>query len=317
MASLLFLLFMRQRCFGSHSADVEATIFMAKLIRNSAPELWSAMIALASKSKALARLNNCEPVALSEFYGGRAYNWPVVGCGCAPEADSLGCVFDLRFDPEDFLQLSEDQLVSVIRSPRKALRYVAANKQPILLPIDFVRDGRCGIDAKDDLIFRRANIIANEDGFRRRACRALAKRFEKEGEPAQCVEERIYDQFPSASDAQLMRKFHRVPWQARIPLLDQLGDDRFRELGYRLIHIEQPYILTETKRLQLDVWLHKRLHGPSRLPNRMLVDAIKESERLMAVSEINSQSLMAETNQWLKNWRRSVTADFSDPGKAA
>ena len=119
----------------------------------------------------------------------------MVGCGCAPEADSLGCVFDLRFDPEDFLQLSEDQLVSVIRSPRKALRYVAANKQPILLPIDFVRDGRCGIDAKDDLILRRANIIANEDGFRRRACRALAKIFEKEGEPAQCVEERLMTNF--------------------------------------------------------------------------------------------------------------------------
>jgi exodeoxyribonuclease-1 len=45
-------------------ADVEATIFMTKFIRNNAPELWSAMIALASKSKALARLNNCEPMAL-------------------------------------------------------------------------------------------------------------------------------------------------------------------------------------------------------------------------------------------------------------
>jgi exonuclease I len=151
--------------------------------------------------------------------GGRAYNWPVVGCGCAAEADSLGCVFDLRFDPEDFLQFSEDELVSVMRSQRKALRYVAANKQPILLPIDFARDLRCGINVKDGLILSRANIVANEEGFRRRACRALARRFEREGEPAEYVEDRIYDQFPSFSDQQLMRSFHLVPWEQRISIV--------------------------------------------------------------------------------------------------
>lgn len=298
-------------------ADVEATIFVAKLIRNSAAELWSTMMALASKRQALARLNDCELMVLSEFYGGRAYSWPVVGCGCAPEADSLGCVFDLRFDPEDFLQLSEDELVAVMHGPRKALRYVAANKQPILLPISFVRDGRSGINVKDEVIMRRANIVADDDEFRKRACRALAKRFEKEGEPAEQVEERIYDHFPSSSDQQLMRTFHLVPWEQRIAIVSQLADPRFRELGYRLIHTEQPQILPGSVRAQLDAWRRERLLGIAGTPYRTIADAIREADDTVATTEDEHQGLVPELRRWLTEWRDVTKVTVPDEPKAA
>jgi exonuclease I len=184
---------------------------------------------------------------------------------------------------------------------------VAANKQPILLPIDFVRDGRSGINIKDDLILRRANIVANEDGFRRRACRALAKRFEKEGEPAQYVEERIYDKFASLRDSQLLRKFHLIPWEARISILNQLDDARFVELGYRIIHIERPQILPENIRSQLDAWRQERLNGPMGARFRTLADAIREADNLVGTSDAEPQALVSDVRAWLAKWRDSTT----------
>ena len=76
----------------------------------------------------------------------------------------------------------------------------------------------------------------------------------------------IDDQFPSATDAKLMRKFHLVPWEARISILSQLDDARFRELGYRLIHIEQPQMLPGNMRAQLDAWRQERLLGLAETP---------------------------------------------------
>lgn len=202
-------------------------------------------------------------------------------------------------------------------SPRKALRYVAANKQPILLPIDFARDLRCGINVKDGLVLSRANIVANEDEFRRRACRALAKRFEKEGELAECVEERLYDQFPSSSDQQLMLTFHLVPWEHRISIVGQLADPRLRELGYRLIYIEQPQILPGNVRAQFDTWRRERLLGPPQMRYRTIANAIQEADNLIPCTEGEAQALASAAKLWLADWRDSTRSKFPSMLKAA
>ncbi|MGA7535060.1 MAG: hypothetical protein WBW27_24585, partial [Pseudolabrys sp.] len=84
---------------------------------------------LRSKRAVTARLNERGSFFLTEVYGTTPSVIPLAGCGTAPGADSLGCAFDLRYDPREYLMLGEDELLSVMNSRKKALRYVPCNKQ--------------------------------------------------------------------------------------------------------------------------------------------------------------------------------------------
>jgi hypothetical protein len=113
---------------------------------------------------------------------------------------------------------------------------------------------------------------------------------------------RAVEQFPSSSDAQLMRKFHAVPWNARISIVNELDDARFRELGYRLIHIEQAQMLPGSIRSQLDAWRQERLGGPTGAPYRTLADAIQEANNLDGTPDSDSRALVSDIKGWLANW---------------
>jgi exonuclease I len=252
---------------------------------------------------------------LTEFYGGRPYCWPVIGCGCSPDSDTLGCVFDLSFDPSDFLSLSEDELVSVLLSPRKALRYVATNKQPILIPFELAPASLFGSLSKAE-IFQRAKTVRADREFCEKACRALARRFSSQREPAQYVEEQIYDGFPCSSDVELMRQFHRAPWDARTGILDRLEDQRCRELGYRLMHVERPEVLAITTRLRLDAWRHDRLLGTPgvSVPYRTFSDAIREAEDLARTGEREWFHQLLAIKEWLEQSEDRLAKSRTAPG---
>lgn len=66
-------------------ADVEATIYMAKLVRTRTPNLWDAMMATANKNAAIDVLEENHALALVECYYGRHNITPVTWCGQNPE----------------------------------------------------------------------------------------------------------------------------------------------------------------------------------------------------------------------------------------
>jgi exodeoxyribonuclease I len=106
--------------FNQHNAhdalgDVEATIYMARLIRQTAPKIWSAMMQLSSKPGAIQRVLSGQILSFTEFYHGKSYSWPVVGCGQNPEYDAQLGLFDLQYNPDDYLDLSVEELVEVMK----------------------------------------------------------------------------------------------------------------------------------------------------------------------------------------------------------
>jgi exodeoxyribonuclease-1 len=216
-------------------ADVEATIFLAKRIRAASPPLWEEFLRLRRKPAVISRLHERGPLYMTEFYGTSPSVIPLAGCGTAPGADSLGCAFDLRYDPRDYLTMNDEELLAVMNGRKKALRYLACNKQPMLLA------GESGFaspfaEADRDEFQRRADLVYRSQDFRARACRALGRRFGDRPRSAH-VEQRIHEQFRSSQDAALLRSFHDAEWTARPNILRRLTDDRLRELGKRLMRI--------------------------------------------------------------------------------
>jgi exodeoxyribonuclease-1 len=281
-------------------ADVEATIFMARLVKERAPDVWQSLMPLAAKPAVIERVQSGHLLSLTDFYGGKPYSWVVVGCGQNPEYDAQLGVFDLRYDPLHYIDLPTDQLISVMNSSKKAIRGLRANNQPILLPFDLAPEGLHDLNLEEVDIERRVRLIGESQEFQARVGEALVGRFETR-EPSPYVEARIYDGFASWQDNQLLERFHSASPEARSQILDQLEDERLRDLGYRLIYTERPEILPSEIRAKLDAWRTERLFTEDEgVPWRTIPQALAEAEDRIAQTEGDSDDLLIEIQAWLR-----------------
>jgi exodeoxyribonuclease-1 len=260
--------------------DVEATIFMTRLVKERAPVVWDSLMPLAVKPAVIQRTLSGQILSLTEFYNGKPYSKLVVGCGQNPEYAAQLEVFDLNYEPERYLDLSTESLIKVMSSREKAIRTVRANNQPIILPRTLD-----GLDFHDLSIERngterRACVISQSREFQIRVGEALRNRYPSR-ESASYIEERIYDGFASNPDQFLMEQFHKVPWESRGKIVDLLDDERLRELGYRLIYVEKPNALSEEKRRELHLWKSQRLNPNGNAPWLTIGAATNQADKLL------------------------------------
>jgi exodeoxyribonuclease I len=285
---------------NAHDAlgDVEATIFIARLVKERAPEVWGALMPLVAKPAVIERTLSGEILSLTEYFMGRPYSWLVVGCGQNPEyAAQLG-VFDLRYDPTDCLNMSVEQLIAVMNGRPKAIRCIKANAQPILFSRALASPGLHDLGIDNNEIERRARLISETDGFQIRVGEAISNRYPPV-EPSTFVEQQIYDGFPRWSDEFLMQRFHQVPWEQRTGILEQIEDPRIRELGYRVIYAEKPNCLSSAKRAMLDAWREHRLRSNIEVPWLTIAAALGETEKLCKEDSKNRE-LLSEVGDWLR-----------------
>ena len=114
--------------------DVEATIFVADLVKERANGIWQSMRRFVNKKQVVDYVMTESCFALNERYFGHMYSWLVTYCGCNPDYDSQLAVFDLNFDPDEYLSLSVEELIEVFNKSPKPIRVVIANRQPIMMP---------------------------------------------------------------------------------------------------------------------------------------------------------------------------------------
>jgi exodeoxyribonuclease-1 len=96
-------------------------------------------------------------------------------------------------------------------------------------------------------------------------------------EPAQVVEQRMYEGFPICADENPLQTFHSADWAERAEIAETFEDDRYRELARRLVFLNSPDVLTDPRRAQLQAWLENRLHGRDGVQaGRTIADALAE-----------------------------------------
>ena len=80
-------------------ADVEATIFLCRLLMERAPDLWSAFMRFSQKAAVIDHVL-AEPVfCLSDFYFGAPYSWIVTVIGSKSDNPSEFYVYNLAIEP--------------------------------------------------------------------------------------------------------------------------------------------------------------------------------------------------------------------------
>jgi exodeoxyribonuclease-1 len=292
-------------------ADVEATIYMARLARDRAPEVWRAMERSVMKNAVKQQVTSESMLSLTEYYFGRAHSWLVTYCGENPEYDSQLAVFDLFHDPDEYRQLSVEQLVSVLNDSPKVIRSLRANAQPILMPADAAPESTKALQISPDELQRRVDVIRSDGGFRARVGQAQALRFVDQ-EPSPYVEEHIYDGFPSRKDQALMEQFHGVGWSKRAAIAAQIDDPRLHEFAHRLIYFENPELLPAAKSANLKAWIAERvLTDDESVPWMTVPKAMRETDDMLADASGDEAELLREVKIFLRETADRLSANYA------
>jgi exodeoxyribonuclease-1 len=275
---------------NAHDAmgDVEATIHLAKLIRDRAPEVWGRMMQLSRKQDTEDILKEEEILCLTQYFGGRAHNWYVTECGANPTYGASRAVFDLSQDPELYLDMTIEELVHEMNKSPAVIRAVRTNAQPILMPYTEAPGALREVPLPIEELGKRAHMITTNADFRRRVGEALANRYPAK-DPSPHLEQQIYDGFASSGDQALMQRFHDVPWEDRLGVAMEMADLRMKRIAQRLIYFERPEVLPEKTRVALGHEIQERLNAHDDvLPWRTVADAQQELAKLQSEDDDGS-----------------------------
>lgn len=242
--------------FTSHNAhdalgDVEATIHIARIIRDNAPDLWTSILRNRDKQDVKGRLITGKPMMLVERFGGPPREF--IGCFCGFQDGNPNRVgfFNLaNADPADYLDSDDETLDAAVGKSPIIVRSLAINKFPSLFEVE-------DVDAE---IAQRAQLIASNPDFHERVGKALTRRY-ADAEPPEHVEQQIYQGFYGHADQMALKSFGRSDWSERTGFIHNFDDQRLRYLGLRLAMIEQPDLfetdqLTAAARAIQGKWTH-------------------------------------------------------------
>ena len=228
-------------------ADVEATIFLCRLLAERAPEIWSAFMRFSQKAAVTDYISNERVFCLADVYFGRPYSWLVTSIGSNSQNNSEYYVYDLGVDRSSLSSLTVDQLVARLSKSPKPLRRLRNNAAPMLMATENAPGAASGKVLESSELEHRADILHSNSGLRNRLITAF-ETTKEEREASPHVEDQLYDGFFDESDEDLMNRFHNVRWEERVPLIDQFADERLKLLGQRLLCCERPDLLDKSVR---------------------------------------------------------------------
>ena len=247
-------------------SDVEATIGLARLLKNTQTKLFDYTFGLRDKKRAAALLDyvNMTPVLhISSRYPAAK------GCGALvlplcphPTINNQVIVYDLADDPSDLIELPADDILDRLYTPnadlpdgvkRVGLKQVHLNRVPILVELDVLeklgKEAVFGIDLAQQL--DHAERLRQAAGLVDKVREIYARPRTDDG-PVD-PELAIYQGFADARDKRL---FGNVRSQATPPDgVFGFHDARYEELAFRYRARNAPQTLSSTEHAR---WQHYR-----------------------------------------------------------
>jgi exodeoxyribonuclease-1 len=280
-------------------ADVEATIFLCRLLSARAPKIWSSFMRFSKKAAVARYMVSESSFCLVDCYFGRHYSWLVTTIGSNTENTSEFYVFDLAVDPASLSQLTDVQLAARLGQSPKPLRRVRTNAAPIILPAEEAPPITSALRVGKEEIDRRMAFLGSDNGLLKRIVATFESTKDKR-EPSPYVERQLYDGFFSDADQRRMEQFHDTCWEERGLIVDQFEDCRLQEVGRRLIGIERPDLLSEADRASYERAVAERVLGiDAEAPWLILPKAIPEITEMLISATGEEAELLHGHRQYL------------------
>lgn len=286
--------------FENHNAhdalgDVRATIFMAKILKERAPELFRHQIEMGD-AKLAGKLveDNRMLHYLTHFGQAKLYEAGVVTR--QPSNPKSALFFDLSCDPTPYLGLAPEVLAEQIADTKTPLKVVRLNAQPAIYEpgtSPFTPD----VPLETEAMVRRLELI-QEAGFVKRAGEAMEIRAKSFGEN-QWLEDRIYEGFPSWDDKNLMPLFHRGDdWAEKRRISGTFQDERLRLLAKRIVYVEGRAAMPDAEALAMEAAIiRNRMLNENDVPWNTLSRALDEAEKMDETPELVAIQKWLETTE--------------------
>jgi exodeoxyribonuclease-1 len=248
----------------AHSAigDVIATLGVAKIITKKAPSVWKASLLTTNKDSTLVVIKKELYFCTNEYFYGKSRPYVQAFVCQHPKYQWPKC-FDLRHDPNIYLNMPASELKVAMGKNPKFLRTVRHNKHPIIMNPSYGNEFDEYKMLGTEKLIARAKLIKDNKKFAEKISLILQDEAEeKEQTKSQediYEEESIYTKFTGPEDNNLMPEFHKAEWDKKLSILSKFKDERLHYFGRRLIYEEKPDLLPETEYNEIQRTIAKRL----------------------------------------------------------
>lgn len=293
---------------NAHDAlsDVLALIEVTKLIKTKQPQLFEYLLTMRDKKSVqkLVNLDNKQPfVYVSGRYDSEWHKATIV-FPLAPAPNGNVLVYDLRYDPKDFVGLEEKQLSAKVfatweerqaegfeKLPVKTLQY---NRCPAVAPVGVLAagDGWARIGLNQSTVQQRiATLLAHPDFAEK-----LRTIFERKKDYPATVdpEAQLYDGFLADRDALRVEAVRSADEQTLADFHPDFADERLAPL---LLHYKArnfPKSLSESECAQWDQWRAARI-------STQLPGFIKSLARIVKTADDSQQFMIQELQLWAES----------------
>jgi exodeoxyribonuclease-1 len=303
---------------NAHDAlsDVVALIEVSKLVKSAQPKLFEYLLNVRDKKKIkeMVNLDTKQPFVYTSGRYDAAYNKTTVAfpLTSAPHGNVL--VYDLRYDPEQFIALSEDELKSKLFAsweerkadgfvpvPVKTLQY---NRCPAVAPLGVLEgaDGwkRIGLDIK--MIESRKATLLTHPEFAERLRTLLENRpeFAKTTDS----ESKLYDGFIDGRDKVQIEAVRNADAAKLADFQPAFDDERLADLLLRYKARNYPRSLSEAEAVQWETWRGERL-------NAQLPSFLASLQKLARTADDNQRFLLEELQLWAEAVMPAPDESFS------
>ncbi len=237
---------------NAHDAlnDVEATIFIFKLIKERAPKLFENLMSSKDNHYISARLKQFKPMSVSLRFGG---NPPknYLGCYCGESKtnpNQIGFLDLEAVNNSDLQSMGKEEIAAAVQDSPKLIRTMSINKAETFREI---------INPTDEML-EKCEFLKESRQFQMMVSDALDSRFEPIDVSELEVEEKIYSGFFDSTDRHLLDQFQEATWLDRAELIKSFKDDRLRQLGQRLLAFYAPELLSNDQKSRFTEFLKSR-----------------------------------------------------------
>ena len=248
----------------AHSAigDVIATLGIAKIIAKKAPSVWKASLCTTNKDETLKIIKNELYFCTNEYFYGKSRPYVQAYVCQHPRFQWPKC-FDLKHDPQIYLDMPVADLKVAMGKNPKFLRTIRHNKHPIIMNPSYGNEFDEYKMIGAEKLASRAKMIKDNTKFAEKISQILQDEVEeKEQTKSQediYEEESIYTKFTSNEDNKMMPEFHKAEWDKKLLVLGKIKDERLHYFGRRLIYEERPEVLPKEEYNQIRTTIAKRL----------------------------------------------------------
>lgn len=260
---------------NAHDAlsDVKATMALAGLLKDKQPKLFNYLLEMRDKKKVAELVDNGQPFVYASGKYSSEFEKVVVAVKLADHPEQAGAlVYDTRFDPADFVDLTPEQIVEYWtrkwgdpgpRLPIKTLKY---NRCPAVAPLgvlDKKSQERLKIDL--DIVEKHRDLLRGHSDFVRNLHKALEIMNKKQQasliESEQLVDAKLYDGFFEDQDRKAMVQVQKTAPDELGDMSSKFKDERLRALWPLYKARNFPKQLSDEERLTWEAYRAQKLLG--------------------------------------------------------